>query len=64
MNLESTYSYDKVIYSRYFQLLVVLGDKKFIHQRKVYDFMDFFGDAGGIYESMMLLGTVIHFCIS
>ena len=45
-------------------IMVVLGDKKFIHQRQVYDFMAFLGDVGGIYGSMMLIGAVVHFCLS
>ena len=43
---------------------VLLGDKKFISVRQVYDIMDLLGDAGGIYGSMMLIGTVLHFCLS
>lgn len=64
MNLEKTYGYERSHDKRYLFLMVYLGDKKFYHQRQVYDFMAFLGDAGGIYGSMMLIGTVIHFGFS
>ena len=63
MNLESSYSFVGVGRLRV-SIMVILGDKKFIHQRQVYDFMAFLGDAGGIYGSMMLIGAVVHFCLS
>ena len=44
--------------------MLVLGDKKVIHQRQVYDFMAFLGDAGGVSGSMMLIGAVLHFFLS
>ena len=44
--------------------VVVLGSKKFIQFRQVYDFMGFLGDVGGIYGSMKIIGAVLHFCIS
>ena len=47
-----------------FRGTVFLGDKKFIHIRQVYDIMALLGDAGGIYGSMMLIGAVLHFCLS
>ena len=43
---------------------VFLGDKQIIHQRNVYDFMMFLGDAGGVYGSMMLIGSVLSLIIS
>ena len=64
MNIESTYELEKTSGYRYLNASVYLGDKKFYHQRKVYDFMAFLGDAGGTYESMMLIGTFLHFCLS
>ena len=64
MNLESTYEFRKRAGNRYLNASVFLGDKKIYHSRKVYDFMAFLGDAGGTYESMMLIGTFLHFCLS
>ena len=46
------------------RVVVVLGSKKIIQFRQVYDFMGFLGDAGGIYGSMMIIGSVLHFCLS
>ena len=64
MNLESTYAYESSDPFTMMSIMVIFGDKKFIHQRQVYDFMAFLGDAGGIYGSMMLIGAVFHFCLS
>ncbi len=41
-----------------------LGSKKVIQIRRVYETMDFLGDAGGIFGSMVLLGSVAHFFVS
>ena len=38
------------------KLTVNLGEKYFIHKRQVFNCMDFFGEAGGIFGSMMILG--------
>ena len=38
-----------------------LGDKYIIHKRKVYSSMDFLGDAGGVYGSMMLIGYALQY---
>ena len=46
------------------QVQIFLGDKHVIQQRQVYDIMAFLGDVGGIYGSMMLIGTAIHSLIS
>ena len=43
---------------------IFLGDKNFIHKRRIYDTMNFLGDAGGIYGSMMFIGAVLHFFLS
>ena len=32
------------------------GEKYIIHKRQVYNLMDFLGDAGGVYGSMMIVG--------
>ena len=64
LNLESGYSSDGADPRSLTEIMVIMGDKKFIHQRQVYDFMALLGDAGGIYGSMMLIGAVLHFCLS
>ena len=64
VNIESNYAYEQPDHKLLAKVLIFLGDKKFIHQRQVYDFMAFLGDAGGIYGSMMLIGAVFHFCLS
>ena len=46
------------------RIRIFLGDKKFIHKRKVYDLLNFSGDAGGIYSAMMFVGAVLHYCLS
>ena len=64
MNLESSYAFESSDPRSLMDIMIILGDKKFIHQRQVYDIMAFLGDAGGIYGSMMLIGAVLHFCLS
>ena len=64
MNLESVNVFEEINYKERIKIMVILGNKKFIHQREVYDFMAFLGDVGGIYGSMMLIGAVLHFCLS
>ena len=65
INLESVNSYEEGVSKKLMmKIMIILGDKKFIHERKVYDFMAFLGDAGGVYGSMMLIGSVVHFCLS
>jgi hypothetical protein len=41
-----------------------LGTKKVVQIRRVYDTMDFLGDTGGIFGSMVLLGSALHFMLS
>ena len=41
-----------------------LSTKRVIQNRKVYSLMDFLGDSGGLYESIFLIGTFIHFVFS
>ena len=41
-----------------------LGPRKVIQIRRAYDSMDFLGDAGGIFGSMVLLGSAIHYFLS
>lgn len=43
---------------------IYLGDRVYIHKRNVYDFLEFLGDSGGMYESMMIFGTAVHLLIS
>ena len=38
------------------KLQFYLGEKQIIHERKVYNSMDFLGDAGGVFGSMMVIG--------
>lgn len=38
--------------------------KLVIHQRKSYGFLEFLGDAGGIYESVYIIGSVLHVLLS
>ena len=38
-----------------------LGEKFIIHKRQVYNSMDFLGDAGGVFGSMMIIGQVLHY---
>ena len=38
-----------------------MSDKKLIHQRTVYDFLTFLGDAGGVYGSMMAIGYFLYY---
>ena len=64
LNLESNYSYEQPFREHLVKVGLFLGDKKFIHERQVYDFMAFLGDAGGIQGSMMLIGATIHFFLS
>ena len=64
INLESVDTFEESGDKERIKIMVILGDKKFIHQREVYDFMAFLGDVGGIYGSMMLIGAVLHFCLS
>ena len=45
-------------------LSFTLGEKNIIHDRRVYDSLQFLGDAGGIAGSMTILGMVIHFIIT
>jgi len=40
-----------------------LGEKLIIHKRQVYNSLDFLGDAGGVFGSMMLIGKVLHYLI-
>ena len=40
-----------------------LGEKFIIHTRKVYDSMNLLEDAGGVVQSMMFIGIVLHFLI-
>ena len=48
-----TFSEDK---SKMMNLSFSMGDKHYIHNRRVYGLMDFLGDAGGIYGSMIIFG--------
>ena len=64
INLETGYSSETADPRLLMDIMIIMGDKKFIHQRQVYDFMALLGDAGGIYGSMMLIGAVLHFCLS
>ena len=40
-----------------------LNEKYIIHKRKVYNSMDFLGDAGGVFGSMILIGKALHYLI-
>ena len=40
-----------------------LGEKFVIHNRKVYDFLNLLEDAGGVVQSMMFIGLVLHYLI-
>ena len=64
MNMESSYDFDRVATNRYVYMVIFLGDKKFYHQRNVYDYMAFLGDLGGIAESMFFIGIFVHFCFT
>ena len=64
MNLEVVDLYDRPDNGAFMKIMIFIGNKKFIHQRQVYDFMAFLGDAGGVHGSMMLIGAVFHFCLS
>ena len=44
-------------------LYFVLGEKKFIHNRRVYSMMEFLGDAGGLYGSMLFIAQAIHYLV-
>ena len=46
------------------KIAIFQGEKKIIHKRRVYDFMAFLGDAGGIYGSMMIIGAILNFCLT
>ena len=46
------------------KIQIFIGEKVFMHNRKVYDSMQFLGDAGGIQGSMILIGQVLHFILS
>lgn len=48
MNMETSSIYEESDTQNYITLMVILGNRKFIHQRQVYDFMAFLGDAGGV----------------
>ena len=45
-------------------VIVGLGPKRVVQIRRVYDTMDLLGDLGGIFGSMVLLGSAAHFFIS
>ena len=45
-----------VRFQNLFRVTFYLGEQHVIHQRKVYDSMQFLGDTGGIFGSMMLIG--------
>ena len=65
LNLQSHINYERTnIPQTLLRINVYLGDRVFIHSRNSYDFMMLLGDAGGIYGSMMLIGTVLHLFIS
>ena len=41
-----------------------LSTKRVIQNRRVYSFLDFLGDTGGLYESIFLIGNFIHLVFS
>lgn len=66
-NIDVETSEDKVVETRKLTLMTInfsLGPKKVVFNRRVYDSLDFLGDAGGIFGSMVLLGQAFHFFIS
>ena len=47
------YDYERLIMLK---LTINLGEKYFIHKRQVYNIMDFLGETGGIFGSMLVIG--------
>ena len=48
MNMETSSLFEESNMEDFIMVMVILGDRKFIHQRQVYDFMAFLGDSGGV----------------
>ena len=66
MSLESEelVSYDNEDNSHYLRVTFKLGTRQVIHKRKIYGLMDFLADSGGVYGSLFLLGSVLHFIVT
>ena len=48
----------------YLRLSFKLSSKKIIHKRQTYSYLDFLGDAGGMYESVFIIGGFLNLLIS
>ena len=65
LNFQSQTTYERIhLPELLLRINLFLGDKQFIHKRNVYDFMMFLGDAGGVYGSMIIIGSVLHILFS